>query len=141
MTVMRTATLLIAVSSAVTAAAFGLGIGFTDAAWTADDDISNYDGTQCGAGQFYDATNGTCNSADGQGVLDPQTGISDPGTKCKEGQFYSVDEQQCVIDAITNNPDATIRPEGEDPADYQVPAANGIPNCANNAADPMWICA
>lgn len=145
---MRTTTLAITVFSAVTAASIGLGIGLagTTTSWTADDDISNYDGTACAPNQFYDATDGTCAAeavTNGpQGVPDtPLPGISDPGTQCKEGQFYDVAEQQCLSDAITNNPDATITPQGEDPADYTVPGANGVPNCARNPADPMWNCA
>lgn len=145
---MRWATLLIIGSSVVTAASVGSGIGSTDADahWTANDDISDYDGTPCSVDQFYDATAGACTpdvvTNDPQDVVDQQQpGLSDPGTPCKEDQFFSVDVQQCMTDAITNDPQATITPEGEDPTDFAVPTANGIPDCDSNAADPMWICA
>ena len=154
---MRKAAVVIAVSSLLTAAGVGLGIGssmtssITNVRPIADDtsdygDISDYDGTKCDPNQFFDATDGSCDSDavsnDPQGVVNQQQpGLSDPGTACKEGQYYSVDEQQCLTDAVTNNPQSTITPEGENPADYTVPSATGIPDCANGGSDPMWICA
>lgn len=106
----------------------------------AADDISDYEGTTCPANQFYDATTGTCASDDGQGVAAQQQGTSDPGTACKESQFYDVGQQKCLPDVVTNDPEATVTPEGEDPADYTVPSASGIPDCANGGSDPFWIC-
>jgi hypothetical protein len=96
------------------------------------DDISDYDGTKCSAGQFYNATSGQCATAvvtnDPQAPI-PQNsvGISDPGKQCAETQMYSVSDGKCMPEMVTNDAQAVVTPEGEDPTAYTVPTVTTVP--------------
>ncbi len=116
----------------------------TDNAGT-DDDISNYDNVTCSPDQVYDASTGQCTTAavttDGQPPVQPGVlGISDPGHQCAETQTYSVPDGRCMPDLVTNDPDAVVNPEGEDPTAYIPMKVDDIPECASGD-DPLHMCA
>ena len=73
------------------------------------DDISDYDGTKCSAGQIYDATAGKC--ASGVVTNNPQAAndmSNFDGTKCSAGQFYNATAGQCAAAVVTNDPQAQV---------------------------------
>lgn len=74
------------------------------------DDISDYDGTKCSAGQIYDATAGKC--ASGVVTNNPQAAndmSNFDGTKCAAGQFYNATAGQCATAVVTNDPQAPVQ--------------------------------
>jgi hypothetical protein len=74
------------------------------------DDISDYDGTKCSAGQIYDATAGKCTS--GVVTNNPQAAndmSNFDGTKCSAGQIYNATAGQCATAVVTNDPQAPVQ--------------------------------
>ena len=103
----------------MTAAVFGTAVAVAD-------DSSNYDGTKCGADQFYDATAQGCEPAvvtnDPDGVPQPQdAGANYDGTKCDAGQFYDGSQEACASDVITNDQETEQRIADGDPVDFTLP--------------------
>lgn len=126
------------------AVAMGIVVSTARGQPQAFDDISDFDGTTCGSGQLFDATDQQCTPAvvtnDPQSPVQPNSvGISDPGRPCAETQDYVVPDQNCMSDVVTNNPHAVVAIEGEDPTQYTTPKVADIPNCAGKS-DPLGMC-
>lgn len=122
--------------------AAGIAVSTTQSRHQADD-ISDYDGMKCSAGQMYDATSGQC--ASGVVTNDPQGAVdmSDfDGTSCPNGQFFDATARQCATTAVTNDPQAPVDPNSvgiSDPGKqcaetqmYSVPDGKCMPELVTN---------
>ena len=111
----RTALSVIAATAAV----------LTTPAQARADDASDYDGTQCPPGKFFDATTQQCAVStvtnDPQSLVDDLVSLSDPGVRCGPTDFYSVTNASCWPDTVTNDPNAPVILEGEDPTPLAIP--------------------
>lgn len=131
------------------AAAFtGIAVSTATGQPQAWDDISDYDGTKCTAGQVYDATAGQC--AAGVATNNPQewTDISNfDGTSCPADQAYDATVGQCATAVVTNDPQAPVQPNSvgiSDPGTqcaetqmFDVPLGKCVPDLVTN--DPQDV--
>jgi hypothetical protein len=91
------------------------------------DDSSNYDGTTCEAGQYYNATAQGCEMSvvtnDPNGVPVPQdAGANYNGTECGANQLFDESQQSCVPAAVTNDAN-TAKQIANGPLDQSLPKA------------------
>ncbi len=132
--------------------ALGWGLGWGQAT-SAADDAGTYSGTDCGAGQFFDASTQTCSSSvvtNDPGAVPQQKGPGIDGyggVKCPEGQDFDASAQACTPTVVTNDPQSAVPLQGEDPAEYSVPTVGNIPGCAAEqkggqgaGTDPFGLC-
>jgi len=49
------------------------------------------------------------------------------GASCPAGEYFNATEMKYASSAITNNPDAKVTLQGEDPASFGVPAVKAPP--------------
>lgn len=107
------------------AAALGLGPATSRA-----DDFSNYDGTECPADQFFNASTESCApdlvTNDPQGEPQPQdVGANYDGTKCDPGNYYNGSSADCTLEAVTNDPKLADTLENGDTLDSNLPVGEG----------------